>query len=474
MTTALWWVRRDLRLADNQALAAAARSAQHVIPVWIFDPRLLQSPYTGEKRLAFLQEGLRRLDADLRQRGSRLVVRRGRPLTELKQLMAESGAGAVYAEADHSPFARRRDRAVAQALPLRLLGGVTIHAPGSVHKADGDPYVVYTPFRRTWEALPPPAREELLPPPEALALPDLPDELESEPIPEEPALPEDVPFGPGEAAAQERLETFLAGGVYDYAQQRDRLDLEGTSRLSPYLRFGMLPPRQAAVAAYEAIAAAPDEAARESARAWLGELIWRDFYAHVLYHFPHARRHSFREKYRRMAWRDDEAGFDAWRQGKTGYPVVDAAMRQLAQSGWMHNRGRMIVASFLTKDLLVDWRKGERWFMQQLVDGDPAANNGGWQWAAGTGTDAAPYFRIFNPISQGKKHDPDGAYIRRWVPELADVPDRYLHAPWEMPEEVQEEAGCIVGDDYPAPIVDHQAARQRALDAYKTTNETDS
>lgn len=468
MTTVLWWVRRDLRLEDNQALAAATRSAQHVIPVWIFDPRLLDSASTGERRLAFLQEGLRRLDAALRERGSRLIVRSGRPLPQLKELMAETGASAIFAEADHSPFARRRDRDVEKALPLRLLGGATIHPPGSVRKADGDPYVVYTPFRRRWESLPRPAREEVLPAPEKLSSPG---ELESEPIPEKPALPESVPFEPGEGAAKRRLQQFLEDGVYYYAQRRDRLDLQGTSGLSPYLRFGMLSPRRAAAAAYGATADAPDEASHESARAWLGELIWRDFYAHVLYHFPYASRRSFREKYRKMAWNDDEASFNAWRQGKTGYPVVDAAMRQLAESGWMHNRGRMITASFLTKDLLLDWRKGELWFMQQLVDGDPASNNGGWQWAAGTGTDAAPYFRIFNPVSQGKKHDPEGEYVRRWLPELASVPDRYLHAPWEMPEDVQEEAGCIIGDDYPAPIVDHQAARQRALDAYKSVGD---
>lgn len=474
MTSVLWWVRRDLRLEDNQALAAAVRGAQHVIPVWIFDPRLLNSPYAGKRRLAFLQEGLRRLDDALRRRGSRLVVRRGRPLAELKALMAETGAAAIYAEADHSPFARRRDREVEEALPLRLLGGATIHPPGSVRKVDGDPYVVYTPFRRTWEALPPPARPELLHAPEDLPLPDLPDDLASEPIPDEPALPEGVPFAPGEAAARRRLQAFLEQDIYTYGRERDRLDRPATSRLSPYLRFGMLSPRGAAVAAYEAIADAPDEAAGDSARTWLGELIWRDFFAHLLYHFPHARRHSFREKYREMAWKDDQTAFDAWRRGQTGYPVVDAAMRQLAESGWMHNRGRMIVASFLTKDLLLDWRQGERYFMQQLVDGDPAANNGGWQWAAGTGADAAPYFRIFNPISQGEKHDPHGAYVRRWAPELSSVPDDYIHAPWEMPQEVQEEAGCIIGKDYPAPILDHQAARRRALDAYKAIQENDS
>jgi deoxyribodipyrimidine photo-lyase len=283
-----------------------------------------------------------------------------------------------------------------------------------------------------------------------------------------------VPFPPGEVEARRRLEAFVAGDdapIYRYAEGRNRLDRDGTSRLSPYLRFGMLSARQAVVGALAAAGAAPGAGARQGAETWLNELVWREFFIHILYHFPRVRASSFRPEYDRIAWENDEAAFAAWCQGRTGYPVVDAAMRQLVQTGWMHNRARMIVASFLVKDLLVDWRWGERFFMQHLVDGDPAANNGGWQWTAGTGTDAAPYFRIFNPILQGKKHDPGGDFVRRWLPELDGVPDKYLHAPWEMPEEVQHQAGCTIGQDYPAPIVDHAWARERTLAAYAHARE---
>jgi deoxyribodipyrimidine photo-lyase len=259
--------------------------------------------------------------------------------------------------------------------------------------------------------------------------------------------------------------------VYTYAEARDRMDLDGTSRLSPYLRFGMLSARQAAVMAGLARELAPDEKARRGVDTWLNELIWREFYQAILHHFPHVLERSFRPKLQAIPWDNDRTAFAAWCEGRTGYPVIDAAMRQLTHTGWMHNRARMIVASFLVKDLLIDWRWGERFFMQHLVDGDPAANNGGWQWTAGTGTDAAPYFRIFNPVTQGKKCDPQGGYVRRWVPELAQVPDRFIHEPWKMPAETQQSIGCVVGQDYPKPIVDHAWARERALAAYATAKQ---
>jgi deoxyribodipyrimidine photo-lyase len=474
MTAAIWWVRRDLRLADNQALASALAHAERVIPVFVLDPVLLDSPNVGDKRVAFLFGGLRRLDADLRARGSRLVVRRGEPLAELGALLEESGGTAIFAEEDFSPYARKRDARVAEALPLHLTTGVTVHPPGAVRKADGEPYTVFTPFSRTWKALPLPSERDLLAAPAALpAVPTVP----SLAIPDSPSLSPSVPFPPGEAEAQRRLAGFVGGdapSIYGYGQARDRLDLAGTSQLSPYLRFGMVSARQAVVSARSAAAAAETgrhAQGRQGAETWLNELIWREFFVHILYHFPRVRRSSFRAQYNHIAWENDAGAFTAWCEGRTGYPVVDAAMRQLLETGWMHNRARMIVASFLVKDLLIDWRWGERFFMQHLVDGDPAANNGGWQWAAGTGTDAAPYFRIFNPILQGKKHDPEGAFVRHWLPELACVPDRALHAPWEMPEEVQREAGCVIGQDYPAPVIDHAWARERTLAAYAQARE---
>jgi deoxyribodipyrimidine photo-lyase len=469
--TALWWIRRDLRLTDNQALAAALAYADHIVPVFVLDPALLASPYVGEKRVAFLFGGLRQLDVDLRARGSRLLARSGEPRAELDKLVGETGATRIFAEEDFSPYARRRDAQVAETLPLHLTHGLTVHPLGTVLKADGTPYIVFTPFSRTWKALPLPSERDALPAPERLpAVSDLP----NLPTYQIPVLSSSVPFPPGEAEAQRRLRAFVDGddpSIYRYAQARNQLDLAGTSQLSPYLRFGMVSARQAVISALAAVDTASSAQERKGAETWLNELIWREFYMAILHHFPGARGQSFRADLRSIAWQDDEAAFAAWCEGRTGYPVVDAAMRQLVETGWMHNRARMIVASFLVKDLLIDWRWGEHWFMQHLVDGDPAANNGGWQWAAGTGTDAAPYFRVFNPVLQGKKFDPHGTYVRRWVPELRRLPDKFIHAPWEMPSDVQQSVGLIVGQDYPAPIVDHAWARERALAAYAKAKE---
>jgi deoxyribodipyrimidine photo-lyase len=467
----LWWVRRDLRLTDNQALAAALEHADQVVPVFVLDPVLLGSPTAGEKRVAFLLAGLRQLDADLGAIGSRLVVRRGDPAQELATLAGEVEAEAVYAEEDYWPYGRERDKRVAEKVPLRLTGGLTVHPPLAVLKADGTPYGVFTPYSRVWKSLPLPTAESVLAAPRSLGAAP---QAESLPIPGEPELPATVPFVPGEAEARHRLEAFVTGGgakVTRYAEERDRMDLDGTSRLSPYLRFGMLSARQAVASALGAVEAAAGPSQRKGAETWLNELIWREFYQAILYHYPHVEGESYRPALRQIAWENDEEAFAAWQAGLTGYPVVDAAMRQLVKTGWMHNRARMIVASFLVKDLLVDWRWGERFFLRHLVDADPAANNGGWQWTAGTGTDAAPYFRIFNPILQGKKHDPEGAYVRRWVPELAGVPSRYIHTPWEMPEDVQRQVGCIIEVDYPPPMVDHAWARERTLEAFAQAKE---
>jgi deoxyribodipyrimidine photo-lyase len=455
-------------LADNPALDSALRAGTQVVPVFVLDPRLLGSGYVGERRLGFLWGGLRALDANLRRRGSRLVVRQGDPAEALAQLVTETQAQLIFAQEDFSPYGHARDERVAARLPLRLTDGLTVHHPAAVVNDNGAPYAVYTPFSRAWRAKPQPGVQSVLPAPDRIATPD---GLASEPLPIGEAADD---FLPGEGEAHTRLQAFgegLQGAIYQYADGRDWMAERGTSRLSPYLRFGMVSARQAAVAALLAIEAASSPSARRSADTWLSELIWREFYMAILYHFPVVRRRSFRQQLRSIRWENDESGFEAWSQGRTGYPVVDAAMRELNATGWMHNRARMIVASFLTKDLLIDWRWGERYFMQQLIDGDPGANNGGWQWTAGTGTDAAPYFRVFNPVLQGRKFDPQGAYIRRWVPELAPVPVEYIHQPWEMPDDVQGECGCRIGHDYPARIVDHAWARGRALAAYGRARE---
>ncbi len=467
MQTVIWWIRRDLRLADNQALAAAQAQAERIVPVFVLDPILLASSAAGEKRLAFLYAGLRNLDADLRARGSGLVVRQGDPADVLASLASEVEATAVAAERDGSPYARRRDERVARRVPLRLAGGLTVHPPEAVLKEDGRPYTVFTPFSRKWLSLPLPEAIDLLPAPERLATPQ---DLPSLPLPATPAQPTSVPFPAGEAEAQRRLRAFVEGddaAITRYRNDRNRPDLEaGTSRLSPYLRFGMLSARQAVVAARAARQAARTSDACYGSDTWLNELIWREFYVAILHHFPHVRTRSFQPQYDRIAWDNDPTAFAAWCAGRTGVPIVDAAMHELTTTGWMHNRCRMIVASFLVKDLLIDWRWGERFFMQHLVDGDPAANNGGWQWTAGIGTDAAPYFRVFNPVTQGQKFDPEGLYVRRWVPELARVPTKFIHEPWKLPPSDQRRAGCIIDQDYPAPVVDHAWARARVLDAY--------
>ena len=462
MNTALWWIRRDLRLSDNQALMAAVRQAEQVVPVYVLDPKLLSSPFVGEKRLAFLLDGLRALDNDLHKRGSFLVVRSGDPLNILAKLLQEVGAEAIFAEADYSPYARRRDQRAAEVLPLHFTPGVNVHSPEAVVKADGTPYTVFTPFSRAWLS----QSWERGPLPAPTRIPTSPNIL-SEGVPVNPRLPDQVPFQSGESEAQRRLVAFTEKAISRYADERNRMDLAGTSGLSPYLRFGMLSARQAVAAAKQVDALAQGGATRRGVEAWLNELIWREFYIAILYHFPYVRQSAFRPALRDIPWRNSPEDFAAWAAGRTGYPIVDAAMRQLVQIGWMHNRARMITASFLTKDLLVDWRWGERHFMQHLIDGDPAANNGGWQWTAGTGTDAAPYFRVLNPVLQSMKFDPDGAFIRSFIPELANTPNKFIHTPWKMPIDLQKQCGCLIGKDYPAPILDHRLARQRSLLAYR-------
>ncbi|NTW44932.1 MAG: deoxyribodipyrimidine photo-lyase, partial [Anaerolineaceae bacterium] len=294
------------------------------------------------------------------------------------------------------------------------------------------------------------------------ALPPLP-EIYSDPIPDFHALQHIIS---GEQEAHKRLQHFLDGPVIDYEVNRNAMAVPGTSSLSPYLRFGMLSVKQAIVAARKKSGSNQPMSANRGSEIWINELIWREFYQSILYHFPHVLSTAFNPSFRDIQWRNEDQDLQAWKAGMTGYPVVDAGMRQMAATGWMHNRSRMITASFLVKHLLINWQEGERWFMEMLVDGDPAANNGGWQWVAGTGTDAAPYFRIFNPILQGKKFDSLGNYVRQWVPELNNIPQKFIHTPWEMTDSEQQACGVTIGKDYPNPIVDHGFARQRVLAAY--------
>lgn len=469
------WFRRDLRLHDNPALAQALRySGGATLPVFVLDDAILQATRTAAVRVHFLLESLHALDAALHRHGARLLVLRGDPLPLLRDLIAHTGAVGVSWNEDYTPFARRRDHAVREMLAVRGVAALTMQdavicGPDALRTGAGKPYTVYTPYRRAWRAKLDQERSDR----QSFELPrfaPLPVALDYPAIPTSAVAPEQAQFLPpgGEAAGLERLHTFVQQGVIGgYAAGRDRMAAAATSRLSAYLRLGCVAPLACLRAAWQFAEQADDAVVQNGAETWISELIWRDFYYQILYHFPHVLRRSFRPQYDAVAWENRNDWFDAWCAGQTGYPVVDAAMRQLQREGWMHNRARMIVASFLTKDLLIDWRRGERYFMQMLVDGDHASNNGGWQWAAGTGTDAQPYFRIFNPVNQGRTFDPDGEYVRRYVPELSGVGNRFIHAPWTMPPDEQRRCGVQIGRDYPMPIVDHAQQRTKALAIYR-------
>ncbi|MBL8100428.1 MAG: deoxyribodipyrimidine photo-lyase [Anaerolineales bacterium] len=449
--TSIWWIRRDLRLTDNLALHSALQTGS-VIPTFVLDPAFDQS---SPRRKIFLYEGLSELDKELRKRNSYLVIRKGKPVDELRKLFDETKSEAIYAEEDFTPYARRRDLLIQKILPLNLIHSQTVHHPKQVLKQDGRPYTVYTPYSKIWKAQY--KKINLISAPEKI---DTPAGIKSESMPK---FESNSHFPASELEALTRLEEFLYKKIYSYANDRNRMDLDGTSSLSPYLRFGMLGLRQAVSAAKQAESQVRSAEAKRNAEIWLNELIWREFYIQILYHFPHVAKESFNPALKNIPWRNNVEEFEKWKSGETGVPIVDAAMRQLKSIGWMHNRARMIVASFLVKDLLIDWHWGEAWFMENLLDGDLAANNGGWQWTAGTGTDAAPYFRIFNPVLQSVKFDPYGNYIRKWIPELKDVNEKEIHTPWEYEIKIS---------GYPEqPIVNREIVKERTLRAYNISKE---
>jgi deoxyribodipyrimidine photo-lyase len=463
--TALVWLRRDLRLHDHPALRSALDEGSDVIPVFCFDDSLLTGRHSSGPRTQFLLECLRELDAGLRELGSRLFIRRGSPPRELSGLAREVGAETLHFTTDVGPFARGRQNQVKRAMRE---AAVTVHPHPGLFAVDGlepirtgagGPYTVFTPFYRNWSTQP---RRGVLDMPGSFPSPGA--RVEAGELPRlagvgfiEHELSDPMPGG--EPAARQALRRFLAGPVHGYADGRDRLAGDSVSRLSPYLHFGCLSPREIE---HRLPAGAGADAYRR-------QLCWRDFYAHVLGHFPANARSEYQERYRgTLNWSHAEKRFGAWCEGRTGYPCVDAGMRQLRREGWMHNRARLVVGSFLTKDLGIDWRWGERWFMSLLLDGDEASNNGNWQWIASVGVDPQPVSRrIFNPARQQERFDPDGTYVRRYVPELERVPGAYLAEPWTMPESVQETAGCRIGVDYPEPIVDHAEARRQALERYR-------
>jgi deoxyribodipyrimidine photo-lyase len=455
------WFRRDLRVADHPALAEAAGRGR-VVCLFVLDPGVLgRRHHRAPPRLRFLRAGLEALDAALREIGGRLVVREGPADDVVPAVAAEAGADVVAITREVSPLGRARDARVARALAsagveLRERGGDLLVEPEAIPGRAGEGHLVFTPFWREWRAAPVPPH---LPAPERLEGPALP----SAGLGRLPRGDPPVPAGP--AAARARLVEFIRSGALDaYGADRHRLDADATSRLSPYLRLGMCTSAQIGRAI-----GLPGGLPRPRGSFWR-QVCWREFFHHHLRRHPEVARMALRPAWRSIAWDGSDEDLGAWERGETGYPAVDAGMRQLAAQGWIPNRARLIVASFLVRDLGVDWRRGETAFMRALVDGDPADNNGGWQWVAGTGTDAASYPRIMNPTLQGRRFDPGGAWVRRWVPELRDVPAEHLQEPWRMGDADQAAAGCRIGRDYPPPRVDHAERRRITLERYRAAS----
>lgn len=465
MPTGLVWFRRDLRSNDHAALHNALQECERVFCVFIFDTSILAHLPRADRRVEFILLALQELDAALRENGGALIVRHGDPIDEIPRLVAQFGVDAVYLNRDDEPSAIDRDEAVQQRVSStnwRTFKDQVIFEGHEVLTQMGKPFSVFTPYKNAWlKAL---GQAQLAPhfadfsthrlalPPHAERLPTLAE------LGFETTDLKNLKMPTGMRGAQILFRDFIER-IDDYAETRNFPATKGPSYLSAHLRFGTISIRQL-------VAYAQAQPSR-GAQVWLSELIWRDFYHAILWHHPGVVGHCFKPQCDNIQWDDAPHLLAAWQHGKTGYPLVDAAMRQLLHSGYMHNRLRMVVASFLTKDLGVDWRLGEAWFAEKLLDFDLAANNGGWQWAASTGCDAQPWFRIFNPVTQSENFDAQGKFIRRYVPELAKVDDKFIHAPWRMNEQEQRRCGVLIGRDYPAPVIDHAIARQRTLARYK-------
>ncbi|MBV1836944.1 deoxyribodipyrimidine photo-lyase [Acetobacter estunensis] len=462
----LLWFREDFRLTDNAALWAAAREGRPLLCVFVLEEAALP----GGAARWWLDGAIRALDSALRKRGGALHVLRGAAREMIPRLARVAAVQAVHWNRRYDPVGREVDTALKTALKeegsvVRSFAGALLNEPWSVRTKGGTPFQVFTPYWRAVQAGEPPRMP--VAEPSSLSFAALPEEMKSHLIPLDrlgltPTSPDWADglrdaWIPGEEEAHTHLTAFLDTDVEAYAEERDRPAQDATSRLSPYLRFGHITPAQI----WQAV-----ERSGKAADKFLAELGWREFAWSLLFERPDLATRNLRSEFDALLWRTDSKGLAAWKQGRTGYPLVDAGMRELWRTGWMHNRVRMVVASFLVKHLLIDWREGERWFADTLVDHDPASNPVNWQWNAGTGVDAAPFFRIMNPILQSRKFDPEGEYIRRWVPELARVPASLIHAPWEADADTLRAYGVVLGRDYPGPIVDHKGARARALDAW--------
>jgi len=472
MDTVLVWFRRDLRLEDNPALHTALEAGCKPVPVYVHDRATSRQGAAGDW---WLHHSLAAHDAQLQAAGSRLVIARGDTATALVQLATACGASRVFFNRRHEPHARQHEEAVAARLQQQ---GITVHGynsqllfePAVLLKADATPYRVFTPFWKALQKNGPPAAAFSAP----ATLPAPPDTLRPVPLSQLGLLPDSgwhrkfhAHWQPGEAAAQQALQRHLDDSLLDYPEHRDRPDLPGTSRLSPHLHFGELGPRQIWHQVQQWALLHTEAAVTRSAECFLRQLGWREFAAYLLHHFPETVSAPMNPRFADFPWaRHYAVQLERWQRGNTGIPIVDAGMRELWNTGWMHNRVRMVVASLLTKNLLIPWQEGAAWFQDTLLDADLANNTLGWQWVAGCGADAAPYFRVFNPVRQGERFDPDGDYVRRWVPELAGLPARYIHHPWDAPAGLLQQAGTSAGSSYPAPLVDLHATRERALQHY--------
>jgi deoxyribodipyrimidine photo-lyase len=471
----LIWLRHDLRLADHRALTAAVETGAPVLLAFVLDDQAAGNWKRGSASRWWLHMSLSSLGATLAAMGTPLILRHGRTGEQLGKLAAEVGAGSVYFTRGYEPWAIRLENQVKDQLEKTGIGvkrfsGSLLKEPEAIRTQTGQPYKVYTPFWRAVVNSGPPSRPLKAP----YAIKSIDTKLATDRLADWKLMPTKPDWSgglrdawqPGEAGANARLKRFLSSALPAYTDDRNRPDLEGTSRLSPHLQFGEISPNQCWHAAQSKAESLKGKADR-GLETFHKELVWREFAYTLLVHWPDLPEAPFRKEFAAYPWATNTKHLRAWQKGQTGYPIVDAGMRELWGSGWMHNRVRMIVASFLIKHLQISWQEGAHWFWDTLVDADLASNSASWQWVAGSGADAAPYFRIFNPITQGEKFDPDGHYIRRWVPELSKLPNDYLNAPWTAPKPLLDNAGVVLGKSYPQPLVVHDVARKRALDGYE-------
>ncbi len=464
MKTSIYWFRNDLRVLDNPALIDAIKNSDNIIPLFILDSKILKAKNASSNRNRFLLESLEDLDDSLIKIGGKLILRNGDPSEILENISNEFNAQDIYYSDDYTPFSIKRDNRLDEYLKNkniethRLPGRLAVDELSNIKTQTGNTYKVFTPFCNNWTTI---SRRDVLKAPDSIKLPG---NIESESLPNLEEITNKEALSPntqkgGETSALSRLDEFLENDVKDYKEEHNMMADDRTSRLSAYLHFGCISPR------YIESKLGKSEGEVEFRR----QLGWRDFYNYILFNFPNNQKNEFQEKYKNLNWNKGKDSIEAWQIGKTGYPIVDAAMRQLNQEGWMHNRGRLIVGSFLTKDLFIDWREGEAYFSKMLIDGDISNNNGNWQWIASVGVDPAPVFRrIFNPTLQQEKFDPDAVYIKKYVPELKNVPIKYLGDPSLMPNDVQEKSGCKIGKDYPFPVINHLEARKMTLEEFSS------